>query len=351
MAGVQQINPSAVNRFRNFLYKTSSGFGRTGDLISLGLLQNELRKIRQISLLTARLTSDLKSIYFGGQGFKLRVARRITTRGAGLIGRAIIPQGLGIASRFANKKYGRFVSKQINQFYNRQARIEAYVDGKLLTKVAKQEIQRSQNLLRQYRQANSEYKRIKETVLDPHGVSITDYNPAKILFDIQAYMVGANMSPGSAPVDSGALVNSINNRGFTTNSTEGLAEGVLTVGSSEGNLGDTADLAPYWWKTVFGGKYDLRKFGIMKTNQWVSAQKKWWFGEAVMAGLHDNIPKKYIIQTSHHPNFSFTQRPLNSVNVQYLQPANPGWDSFELSGKNMTEQDKITLRAMGYTDV
>ena len=349
--GVQQINPSGVNRFRNFLYTTSSVFGRTGDLISLGILQQELRSIRQIALLTARLTSDFKSIYFGGQGFKLRIARRITTRGAGLVGRSIIPQGLGIVSRFLNKQYGRFVSRQINQFYNRQARIEAYIDGRMMTKVAKKEIQRSMKMTRQYKSANAAYRRIMKGTLDPAGVSITDYNPVKILFDIQAYMVGANMSPSSAPVDSGRLVDSINFRGFTTQSQEGLAEGVISVGSSEGNNGTVADLAPYWWKTVYGGKYDLRKFGIPKTDQWISAKKKWWFGQAVLQGLYDNVPKKYIIQTSHHPNFRFEPRPLNSVSPQFLQPANPGWESFELSGKNMTEEDRAILRAMGYTDV
>ena len=105
-------------------------------------------------------------------------------------------------------------------------------------------------------------------------------------------MVGLNAGTGNAPIESGRLVRSINLREFRTDDPEGLVTGRITIGSSEGNDGDDADLAPYWWKTAYAGAfYDLRKFGINNPSQWINASKhehcaaQWSIASAVVQGV------------------------------------------------------------------
>jgi len=342
--GVKQINPSKVNRFRNFLYNTSSARYGTGNLISLNVYQNNLRGVRRISLTTARLTSDLKSISPGGQGIKFRVGRRVAGRIAGKFGQAVIPQGLGFASRLANNFYGRYVGREIQQFFNRKTQIQAYINGYAMTEEAKKAILLESKMQRQYQAAKFSY--------ETSGVSVSEYSPVKFLSTIQAYMIGLNSGGmAGAPILSGSLIDSINNRGFTTNDPEALVAGTITVGSSEGNFGDVADLAPYWWKTIYKGAfYDLRKFGINNHSQWINSSKPYWWGHAVKMAIADELPKRLEVATKHIENWEFQFRPQSALIPKYLQPGIPkgGWNSFELSARNVTDEDRSLLRAMGY---
>lgn len=342
--GVRQINPSRINKFRNFLYSTSSATFGAGNLISLNVYSKELRGIRSLSLNTARLTSDLKSLSVGGQGFTLRAGRRVTGRLAGKIGQSIIPQNMGFLSRMANNYYGRNVGREVQQYFNKKTKIQAYINGYEITNATKKAIQQTPRLQGQYSAAKLSYKN--------SGVSLSEYNPVNLLFDIQAYMVGLNAGTGNAPIESGSLIKSINLREFRTDDPEGLVTGSITVGSSEGNNGDVADLAPYWWKTTYAGAfYDLRKFGINNNSQWINASKPYWWGNAVLQGIKKSLPKRLEIATKHFDGWNYQFRPQSALSVKYLQPKIPtgGYrGSFELSARNVTSEDYALLQGMGY---
>ena len=132
------------------------------------------------------------------------------------------------------------VEKSQQYFNKKKTKIQAYINGYEITNAAKKAIQQTPRLQGQYSAAKLSYKN--------SGVSLSEYNPVNLLFDIQAYMVGLNAGTGNAPIESGNLIKSINLREFRTDDPEGLVTGSITVGSSEGNNGDVADLAPYWWK-------------------------------------------------------------------------------------------------------
>lgn len=343
--GVRQINPSQINKFRNFLYSTSSGKIGAGNLISLNIYQNQLRGIRHIALTSARLTSDLRSISGSGQGAGLRIQRRIAGRVTGRIGQSVIPQGLGFATRLMNNAYGRYVGREMQNFFNKKAKIKASMSGALLSGAARDAIMKMPKVNRQMQTAKAQFRR--------SGVSVKEWDPVKFLSVLQTYMIGiAGGGLTGAPILTGRLIESINNRGFSTNDPDGLVVGTITVGSSEGNQGDVADLAPYWWKTVYAGAYyDLRKFGINKHKQWINARAPYWWGRSVKAALHTDMPKRLEIATIHHEGWQPQFRKQRNLTPPYLQPAMPmgRWESFELSAENVTDEDAQILKSMGYT--
>lgn len=333
---VIQRNPSKLNRFRNFNYRISSGTFAAGDLISLNIYQQNLRGIRQMSLAIAKSTSDYKAILGGGQGVKLRIQRRIAGRAAGVLGRALIPQGLGFATRLMNKYYGRYMSKEIQTYYNKKAKIHAHYDGAKMTLVA----QRALSNAKLNRQYENSLRQLADKVPGKDGMDIRMFSIPGILRHTHAGMIGSLGDEYGAPVVSGNLIDSINNRGMTFNSEEGIAEGLLTVGSSEGNTSlAIADQAPYWWKTVWGGYYDLRQFGINKPKQWIRPKNQYWFAKAVKYGLEKNIGKHGMIMMNNATSsYSLKERPVSSYNLTDFQPAFPGSNSFELSVHNTIER-------------
>tara|TARA_B100000424_G_scaffold87065_1_gene65104 strand:- start:886 stop:1854 length:969 start_codon:yes stop_codon:yes gene_type:complete len=313
-----QINPSNFNRFRNIFYQASAKPFATGDLISLGVLDDLARGLRGPGLQVAKLMGDLRSLGPRGQGIDLRLRRRIAGRFAGRVGHIVIPQGLGFVSRMMNRFYGRFLTKSMNNYFNEKVRYRVKINGGALTQVAKQELKGADK-----RSVTNQFKRSSSQLIDM-GVDVKQFNPANILSAIQKNMIGRGPTKGNAPLDTGNLRRSINLRGFTSFG-DGLIQGTLTVGSSKANAGPIADKAPYWWKTVYGGFYDFAP------GKFIPPRKRHWFKYAVDTGLKSTLPGDLDILVNG------TSYKVSSIPIDQLQPPPPSTSSFELSAENKVE--------------
>ena len=313
---------SVGNKFRTILYNSSARPFTTGDLISLDILKSTAQSIRVPALATARLFGDLKSITPGGQGISMRVRRRISGRIAGRLGHILIPQNMGFASRLMNKFYGKFLTKSLNNYFNEKVRFTMRLDGSKMTATTVANL--SKNLKKS---TNRQYKAAKND-LGEMGINLGEFNPAAVLRKIQLQMIGSGMSTSAAPIQTGRLRSSIVLRGFTS-AGEGLIEGNLTIGGSEGSpIGGVADQAPYWWKTVYGGYYKPRT-----PNNFAPARQFGWFGRSVGQGLSLSLPNGTEV-TIFNGQQETVAKIGSDVNPMLLQPPRPKDDAEEISMRN-----------------
>ncbi len=305
-----------TTRFRSILYNFSAGKFASGDLISLNIQPPVLRSLRNDFLNLSKHIGDLQSV--AKKNVPIRLQRRVGGRVAGRIGGAIVPQGFGPFSRLANRAYGRQSSRVMNNYFQKKEQAKLTFDGNKLTKEVRKTLEQNDRGA-----VKAQYIKSKRD-LGELGINIKDFNPAMVIKEIQLYM-NAKVTT-AAPKKTGNLRRSIINRGFSTRDTNYLATGRLTVGSSMGNLGNVADMAPYWWKTLYpayyfnaGGKKYLRQ----PTNPD-------WFGRSVFKGLQRTLGTEAV----------------QGLRYDKLQPANPGQDSFELSERNfkdLGDQGEIDL--------
>lgn len=266
---------SYKKQFRDIFYKTSLPIG---DVMSFNLMNNSLGGIRRQALGFARINADFKSLTAGGQGPSLRIQRRLVGRGAGLIGRTLIPQKLGPITRVSNRVYGKFASIKVQSYFNYKMGYDIKVRGRVLTEYAKDEImkQNGKKLGAEYAKIVNDYKK--------KGIDIREFSLPELMRDIQFNMLGFSSTPG-APVATGNLRDSIRLRGISLYSKSAMIKGRITVGQSKGAKGKIADQAPYWWKTVYGGYYrDDHSF-------FTPARNRDWLGKSIMGAMTHHFPE------------------------------------------------------------
>jgi len=293
------------------MYSSSANTFATGDLIALNIMKSTANSVRQPALGFAKFMGDLNSIRPGGQGVSMRVQRRVSGRVAGRLGHILIPQKMGFASRLMNKYYGRYLTKSLNNYFNQKVKYSIKLDGSKMTATTKEQL--SKNLRKsteaQYKSATADLKGM--------GINLEYFNPAVVLRKIQLQMIGGSAGGTAAPIQSGRLVGSIIMRGFR-GSREAILEGDLTIGGSESStIGGPANEAPYWWKTVYGGWYELSG-----PERFIPARNAGWFGKAVAYGVTKSLPKNTIIYVD---NGEYQQYESTGGNLKYLnyQPPRP----------------------------
>lgn len=265
--------PQYEKQFRDIFYKSSLPFG---DVMSFGILNKTLGSIRNSGLHFARINADLKSLQPSGQGPSLRIQRRIAGRISGKIGH-LIPQKLGPVTRIANRTYGKFATKKVQNYYNWKMGFQMDVSGRLLSDYAKAELMKTsgKKLTREYEKVYNQWNK---------KMDIESFNLPKFMQDIQFNLLGYSSSIG-APVATGNLRNSIRLRRISFLQKGALAKGVITIGQSQGKTGKEADQAPYWWKTVYGGYYDEYHKNFRP------ARNRGWLGKGLMNACLAYFPK------------------------------------------------------------
>jgi hypothetical protein len=318
---------SVANQFRSLFYKSSI---LAGDVLSVNFLDKQLRPIRGLGLQYARLFADVKSI--SGQGVGLRLQRRFAGRITGRAGQSLIPQNMGVATRVANRYYGRIATMKVQNYFNTKQK-DTYTykhNGNVMTSAVKRSINRSQG-----GRINQELSRAMKKY-GQMGLDIQEFSLPELMSDIQYNMLGMHSVGGglAAPKATGNLHNSIIFRGIYS-SRNGIALGKITIGSSKGGGVREADQAPYWWKTNYGGYYKWNP------TKFVPARNFGWFGKSVLGGLKHYFPDQssfeVIVNRKKNPNAS-----------SYLdfQPERPPNDAYEISIYN-----HVDVGLEGETDV
>lgn len=305
-----------TTRFRSILYNFSAGKFMSGDLIALNIQPPMLRSLRNDFLNLSKHLGDLQSV--SNRSIGPRIQRRVGGRVMGRIGSTLIPQGFGPFTRLANRAYGRASSRTMNQYFQKKEQAKLTFDGNKLTKEVRKTIEQNDRGA-----VKAQYIKSKRD-LGSLGINLKEFNPAMVIKEIQLYMIAKVTT--AAPKKTGNLRRSIINRGFSTRDTGYLATGRLTVGSSMGNTGTVADMAPYWWKTLYPAYY-LNAGGKKYLRQPTNPD---WFGRSVFKGLQRTLGTEAV------QGLTYTK----------LQPAHPGQESFELSERNFKD-----LGEMGEIDL
>ncbi len=297
-----------TTRYRSILYNFSAGKFASGDLISLNIQPPVLRSLRNDFLNLSKSLGDLQSI--ANKSVPTRIQRRLAGRALGRIGGSIIPQGFGPFSRLANRAYGRQSSRVMNNYFNKKSNAKFTLDGNKLTKEVRKTLEQNNRGA-----VKAQYIKSKRD-LNSLGINIKDFNPAIVIKEIQLYMMAKVTT--AAPKKTGNLRRSIINRGFDNSNKQYLATGRLTIGSSMGNTGNIADMAPYWWKTLYPSYY-LNQKGqkYLKKN----LTNPFWFGKSVFKGIQKTLGNEAV----------------QGLKYQDLQPPSPGQESFELSERNFKD--------------
>lgn len=318
---------SVANQFRSLFYKSSIV---AGDVLSVNFLDKQLRPIRGLGLQYARLFADVKSI--SGQGVGLRLQRRFAGRITGRAGQSLIPQNMGVATRVANRYYGRIATMKVQNYFNTKQK-DTYTykhNGNVMTSAVKRSINRAQG-----GRINQELSRAMKKY-GQMGLDIQEFSLPELMSDIQYNMLGMHSVGGglAAPKATGNLHNSIIFRGIYA-SRNGIALGKITIGSSKGGGFREADQAPYWWKTNYGGYYKWNP------TKFVPARNYGWLGKSVLGGLKHYFPDQssfeVVVNRKKNPNAS-----------RYLdfQPERPPNDAYEISIYN-----HVDVGLEGETDV
>lgn len=314
----------ASNRFTDLLYQTSIGIG---DVISLNVLDQGLRPIRSLGLQYARIGADLKSLTPRGQGASLRIQRRVAGRISGRIGQTVIPQTMGVATRIANRFYGKIATQKVQNYYNNKVQQRTQVFGQVLTEDVKAKINKQMGgkLEREY------LKALKD--MQKKGLTIEEFSMPNLLRDIQYNMIGGVKTGNAdgnreAPIVTGNLRDSIRIRGIYFSDSRSVATGRLSIGSGPGGNLREADQAPYWWKTVYGGWYPGRE-------SFSPARNFGWLGKSLMAALTHYFPQVDYDLVVNGKKMS------NKMNYMSYQPVRPPQDAFELSVENAGETQAV----------
>lgn len=302
-----------TTQFRSILYSFSAGKFASGDLLSLGIEPKVLRSLRNDFLKVSKHLGDLQSV--ANRSIGIRVQRRVGGRILGRVGSTIIPQGFGPLTRLANRAYGRQSSRMLNRYFDKKETGKLKFNGNKLTKEVRKTIEQNDRGA-----VKAQYIKSKRD-LGGLGINLKDFNPAMILKEIQLYMIAKVTT--AAPKKTGNLRRSIINRGFSARNSRYLATGRLTIGSSMGNPGTVADMAPYWWKTLYPAYY-LNQAGRKYLRQPTNPD---WFGRSVYKGLQRTLGNDAV------QGLSYTD----------LQPKHPGQESFELSERNFKDLGEIDL--------
>ena len=283
------------SRFPDINYNFSLS---AGDFMSAGVFDSQLRPMRRVGLQYNRLVNDLKSVRPRGQGVGLRIQRRFAGRGVGYIGRTFIPQDLGIVTRLANRVFGRQAQRLVQTHFNNKMRVRSRIDGRQLTANIREVVTEDKSQVRAMR------KRMTAQAKQM-GISKQTVSMRKFLHEVTMNMRKGKRSE-AAPIQSGNLRRSIINRGFVSNPKDAIARGMVTVGSSMGGNPYIADQAPYWFKTLYGGRYinTITAKPFTKTR----ANSPHWFGKAVFFAMKD----------------SFGANSVSGLLYQNLQPPRPG---------------------------
>tara|TARA_Y100000004_G_scaffold2472_2_gene3028 strand:- start:11820 stop:12797 length:978 start_codon:yes stop_codon:yes gene_type:complete len=299
------------NQFRSLFYRSSI---LSGDILSVNVLEKQLRPIRSMGLQYARLYADVKSV--SGQGVGLRVQRRLAGRVTGRVGQAFIPQTLGIPTRIANRYFGRIATMKVQNYFNKKQRSNYTYkqNGAVLTAGVKKAINRQSG-----GRVEQELQRARKK-WGQMGLDLNEFSLPELMSDIQYNMLGVHSVGGgkAAPKRTGNLHDSIIFRGIFA-SRNGIARGNITIGASKGNKTKMADQAPYWWKTNYGGYY------YWNPGTFIPARKYGWVGYSIYGALRHYFPNQDTFEV-------VVNRKKNTQASRYLdfQPPPPPDGAYEI---------------------